>query len=215
MKIKLITLLSSIAIFVGSTFAQFEGKVVYEIDYDLPEAMESQRSMLPSTLDMLISKTKTKVVQNTMMGSQIVITDQKTESSVLLMDMMGQKMAINIPSPTKEEKANEMNPVFKYDDKTKKIAGYKCKHSIMTIEDENGDTMEMDVYYTEEIPSTANSKLKGLKGFPLEYSMISQGMSMTFSAVSVSKEKYSVSEFETPEGYTEMTMEEFKKSMGM
>ena len=208
------TLLSSIAIFVGSTFSQFEGKVVYGIDYELPEAMEAQRAMLPTELDMIISKSKTKVVQNTMMGTQVVITDQKSESSTLLMDMMGQKIAINMPAPTEEDKAKEGNFSFKYDDKTKKIAGYKCKHSLMTIEDENGEVIEMDVYYTEEIPSSANTKLKGLKGFPLEYTLLTQGLTMTFSAKSISKESFSDAEFVIPEGYTEMTMEEFQKSMG-
>lgn len=214
MKIKMFTLLSSIAIFVGSTFAQFEGKVVYGINYELPEAMESQRSMLPSQLDMLISKTKTKVIQNTMMGSQIVITDQKTQASVLLMDMMGQKIAINMDFDEKELE-KEKTPEFNYDDKTKKIAGYKCNHAIMFVEDENGEKMEMDVYYTQEIPSDANSKLRGLKGFPLEYSIVNQGMAMTFTAKSVSKEKFADEEFKVPAGYTEMNMEEFQKSMGM
>ncbi len=213
MKKKMLSLLSVMAIFVGSSFAQFEGKVVFGLDYELPEAMESQRSMLPSEMDMLISKNKTKVIQNTMMGAQIVISDTKTKNSTLLMDMMGQKMAIEMPAPSDEDEIKE--PTYKYDDKTKKLAGYKCKHAIMIIEDENGEEAEMDVYYTEEIPASANDKLKGLKGFPLEYMINSQGMVMTVTAKSVSKEKIAASEFEIPEGFSKMTMEEFKSSMGM
>lgn len=209
----MLTLLSVAAIFVGSACAQFEGKVVFGLEYELPEAMESQRSMLPSQMDMLISQSKTKVVQNTMMGAQIVISDTKTKESTLLMDMMGQKMAIDMPAPSDDEKGVE--PTYKYDDKTKKLAGFKCKHAIMTIEDENGEEAEMDVYYTEEIPAAANDKLKGLKGFPLEYTINSQGLVMVVSAKSVSKEKIAASEFEIPEGFTKMTMEEFKASMGM
>lgn len=209
------SLLSVIAIFAGSTFAQFEGKVIYGLDYELPEAMESQRSMLPSEMDMVIAKNKSKVIQNTMMGSQIVISDTKTKKSVLLMDMMGQKMAIDLPTPTEEESKEEKQPKYKYDDKSKKIAGYKCKHAIMTIEDDNGEEQKMDVYYTEEIPSAANDKLKGLKGFPLEYTIISQGLTMIVTAKSVKKEKIPASEFEIPEGFSKMTMDEFKKSMGM
>jgi len=215
MKKKMFSLLAVVAIFVGSSFAQFEGKIVYSLDYELPEAMESQRAMLPSTMDLLIGKEKTKIIQNTMMGSQIVISNTKTKESVLLMDMMGQKMAINMPAPTKEDLAKEKVPTFKYDDKTKKIAGYKCKHAIMLVEDENGEVNEIDVFYTEEIPAEANSKLKGLKGFPLEYSMAPQGMVMTLTAKTVTKEKLPKSEFSVPEGYTTMTMEEFKASMGM
>lgn len=211
----MLSLLSVMAIFVGSTFAQFEGKVVFGLEYELPEAMESQRSMLPSEMEMLISKHKTKVIQNTMMGAQIVISDTKDKSSVLLMDMMGQKMAIDMPTPTEADKANEPTPEYKYDDKTKKLAGYKCKHAVMVIEDENGETSEMDVYYTEDIPAAANDKLKGLKGFPLEYTIVSQGLTMTVSAKSVAKEKIASSEFEIPEGFTKMTMDEFKASMGM
>ena len=209
----MLSLLSVMAIFVGSTFAQFEGKVVFGLEYELPEAMESQRSMLPSQMDMLISKTKTKVVQNTMMGAQIVISDTKTKESTLLMDMMGQKMAIDMPAPSDDEKGNE--PTYKYDEKTKKLAGYKCKHAIMIIEDENGEEAEMDVYYTEEIPAAANDKLKGLKGFPLEYTINSQGLVMIVSAKSVSREKVAASEFEIPEGFSKMTMDEFKATMGM
>ncbi len=215
MKNKIFTLLAVSALFIGTSFAQFEGKIVYSLDYELPEAMESQRAMLPATMDLIIGKEKTKIVQNTMMGSQIVISDTKTKESVLLMDMMGQKMAINMPAPTEEDLKNEELPTFKYDDKTKKIAGYKCKHAIMIVEDENGEVNEIDVYYTEEIPSEANSKLKGLKGFPLEYAMAPQGMVMTLTAKSVTKEKLPASEFNVPEGYKTMTMEEFKASMGM
>lgn len=215
MKKKMFSLLSVIAIFVGSTFAQFEGTVVYGLDYELPESMEAQRSMLPSEMNMVIGKNKSKVIQNTMMGSQIVISDTKANTSVLLMDMMGQKMAIDLPAPTEEELKDEKKPKYKYDDKSKKIAGYKCKHAIMTIEDENGEEQEMDVYYTEEIPSSANDKLKGLKGFPLEYTINSQGLTMVVTAKSVKKEKVTASEFEIPEGFSKMTMEEFKKNMGM
>jgi GLPGLI family protein len=214
MKKKMLSLLSVMAIFVGSTFAQFEGKVVFGLEYELPEAMESQRAMLPSQMDMLISENKTKVIQNTMMGAQIVISDTKNNTSVLLIDMMEQKMAIDMPSPTEEEKAKQVQPKYTYDNKTKKIAGYKCKHAIMTIEDENGEESEMDVYYTEEIPASANDKLKGLKGFPLEYTISPQGLIMTVTAKSVSKEKIKDAEFEIPEGFTKMTMEEFKAAMG-
>ncbi len=215
MKTKLISLIAFVAFFVGNSFAQFEGKIIYSLDYELPEALESQRAMLPATMDLIIGKEKTKIIQNTMMGAQTVISDTKTKESVLLMEMMGQKMAINMPAPTEEDLKNEKKPVFKYDDKTKKIAGYKCKHAIMIVEDENGEVNEIDVYYTDEIPAEANSKLKGLKGFPLEYSMTPQGMVMTLTAKSVTKEKLPQSEFSIPEGYTPMTMEEFKASMGM
>ena len=59
----------------------------------------------------------------------------------------------------------------------------------------------LEVYYTEEIPSEANDKLPGLKGYPLEYTINAQGMLMTLAAKTVSKEKVSKKLFEIPEGY--------------
>jgi len=215
MKKKLLSILAVTALFVSSAIAQFEGKIVYGLDYELPPAMESRKSMLPSEMIMLVSKEKTKFIQKTMMGEQIVITNIKSNETTLLMDMMGKKMAISVPAPTEEELQKEKLPVFKYDDKTKKIAGYKCKHAIMIVEDENGDENEYDVYYTEEIPASANTKLKGLKGFPLEYTVVSNGMVIIATAKEVKKEKFPKSEFVIPEGFEKMTLEEFQKSMGM
>lgn len=211
MKNKLLSLLSAMTIITGSIFAQFEGKIEYKLDYKLPEAMEAQRSMLPSEMLMCISKNKTKVTQQTMMGSQTVITNTETNSSTLLMDMMGQKMAIELPKQDEEEPET----TYKYTNKFKKIAGYKCNHATMMVKESTGEEIEVDIYYTKEIPSSANDKLKGLKGFPLEYTIISQGLTMIVSAESVAKTKIEQSEFKVPADYEKLTMEQFKEKMGM
>jgi len=210
MKTRLLTLLSLILL-VGSVSAQtFEGKITFGIDYELPEAMEAQRSMLPSEMIIYITKGHVRIEQKTMMGDQNVITDTKAKTSVLLMNMMGKKMAITMADDGKEK----AEPKIEYSSDTKKIAGYECKKATYTTTDEAGEDQEMEVYYTEEIPSEANDKLPGLKGYPLEYTINSQGMLMTLTAKTVSKEKISKKMFEIPEGYEEMSMEDFMKSMG-
>ena len=131
------------------------------------------------------------------------------------MDMAGQKSAIKIPAEEKEKQQSKRpEPVFKYDNKTKKVAGYKCKHAVMILkDDESGEEIETDVYYTEEIPAQANTKLKGLKGFPLEYSVNNSGMVITMTAKTIEKKKVAKDEFDVPEGYKVMTMEEFREMM--
>ena len=53
-----------------------------------------------------------------------------------------------------------------------------------------------------------------LDGFPLEYSMIMDQVSMTYQAQEIS-EKIDESEFEIDEsGYRKVSLEEFMKSMG-
>jgi len=166
--------------------------------------------MLPSEMIVYITKGHVRIEQKTMMGDQNVITDTKAKTTVLLMNMMGKKMAITMNDDGKEQPT----PTIVYSKETKTIAGYECKKAIYTTKDQAGEEQELEVFYTEEIPSEANDKLPGLKGYPLEYSINAQGMLMTLAAKSVSKEKVSKKLFEIPEGYEEMSMEDFMKSMG-
>ena len=54
---KKINLIVGIILFTIQTFSQdFTGKITYEVDYDLPEAMEPQRSMLPTEMITKIGK---------------------------------------------------------------------------------------------------------------------------------------------------------------
>ena len=210
MKTKLLSLLCLTLLIVGINAQTFEGKLTFGIDYELPEAMEAQRSMLPSEMIIYIAKGHVRIEQKTMMGDQNVITDTKAKKTVLLMNMMGKKMAITMTDDGKEKPT----PKIIYSKETKTIAGYECKKATYITKDEAGEDQELEVFYTEEIPSEANDKLPGLKGYPLEYAVNAQGMLMTLAAKSVSKEKVSKKLFEIPEGYEEMSMEDFMKSMG-
>ena len=59
-----------------------------------------------------------------------------------------------------------------------------------------------------------NQQFNDLKGFPLQYSINTQGMTMYLIAKNITKEKYGKNEFEIPSGYEKMTLEEFQKMMG-
>lgn len=194
--------------------AQFEGKISYEINYEeVPDEIAGYESMLPKEMSMFIKGSKTRVEQSMGMGEQIVIMDNTTKEGVILMNMMGQKMAIKMDKETIESQEEEENePQFKYLNETKKIAGYTCKKAEMWFEGEEDDVMV--VYYTEKIQNTANTNVKGLKGFPLEYQVAKQGMVMNMVANNVSKEKINDSKFEVPDGYEEKTMEELGGMMG-
>ena len=117
MKTKLLSLLC-LTLFIGSISAQtFEGKLTFGIDYELPEAMEAQRSMLPSEMIIYITKGHVRIEQKTMMGDQNVITDTKAKKTVLLMNMMGKKMAITMTDDGKEKPT----PKIIYSNETKTI----------------------------------------------------------------------------------------------
>jgi len=92
----------------------------------------------------------------------------------------------------------------------KKIAGYKCKKARVKMEGDTG----LELYYTEELPAGASREFKGLKGFPLEYSVVSGPMTMKLTASTVSQESIDKKLFTVPDGYEKQTFEEFQKSMG-
>ncbi len=200
------------------TIAQkkFEGTIMFEISYeDLPAEMAAMEAMMPDEMVTRVKGEKSRLEQSMGMGmSTVTITDMKKGSGIVLMDMMGKKVAMEM---TKEElekmdkkKAAQKKPEFKYVDGTKEIAGYKCKRAMVVIEGAG----ELEVYYTEDLPSGASKQFEGLKGYPLQYT-ISQGpMKVKFTAKSVKQEKLNNTLFEIPDGYDKMTYQEFEKMMG-
>lgn len=214
---KLILAFVAIAIALPSLAQKnFEGTIKYALTYeDLPAEMAAMEAMLPDEMITIIKGEKSRLEQSMGMGmSSVTITDMKKGSGVLLMDMMGKKMAMEM---TKEEfekmdkkNASKKEPEFKYMDETKEIAGYKCKKAVVVVEGAG----EMEVYYTEDLPSGANKQFEGLKGFPLEYKIAQGPMKIKVTAESVKMEKVDKKLFEIPDGYDKMTFEEFQKSMG-
>jgi GLPGLI family protein len=147
------------------------------------------------------------------MGDQIVISNTKNSESTLLMNMMGQKMAIEVGD--QKDNKSESIPSIVYSQESKTIAGYLCKKATYTVfNEEQQDSISMDLYYTTKIPSSYNPQFKELKGIPLEYTINTQGMSMTFEATKVESKKLSKSLFNIPKEYETISLEEFKKMMG-
>lgn len=195
----------------------FEGTIAYSISFEgsglPPEALTMLNGAESVTY---IKGDKRRVDMNMAIQSTTAIMDTKAKQIVTLMDIMGQKYLIRMNEADlkkEEEKAPETS--IKYLDETKMIAGYSCKKAEVTVKNKEGKEEVVNVYYTNEIPtSDMKSAYKGLKGFPMEYAMNQGGIKMSFTTKSVSKEPVADSKFEIPkEGYKETTMEDFQKSM--
>lgn len=203
-------LLLSFFVFASIGLAQgdFEGKVMYTISYkDMPEQM---KAMLPKELIIHIKGNKSRVEQSQMMGKNIIVSDMDQKNGFMEMDMAGQKLRINISTEEFNQQLNQM-PNIEYLDENKTIAGYPCKKAIM--KDESGQ-LDMSVYYTEKITNKAQTKFAGLKGFPLQYSMTQQNMTMEMTATEVSKESVSDAVFNKSDGYKDISQADLQKMMG-
>lgn len=212
--LKTITFFSLLFISTIITAQGFEGQIQYKISYkDLPAEMAQFESMLPTEATTTIKGDLFKMEQPLGMGGkQVTIMDNKEQSGVLLMDMMGKKNAIIMtPEKRKEMEGSEEDVDITYLSETKSIAGYNCKKAI--IKAKGSEDASMEVYYTEDLKGATHHQTKGLKGFPLQYSVNSGMFTVIMTADKVSKGKVSDDEFSVPPGYESISFDQFQKSM--
>jgi GLPGLI family protein len=219
---KAILSLAALCLIAGTAFKpaggkQFEGVVTYDLDLK-SETLPAQvmAMMQGSTMKMYTKGDKSRIEVNMGISSNTTLIDNKAKTAIALIDAMGQKYMIK--SSMDDAKNASPKPEIKYVDGTKEIAGYKCKKAEIISIDKDGNKSTYEVYYTTDIPYNGSFKngVKGLKGFPLEYTMKTPDYDMTmhYVAKSVSKESVSDDQFKVPEGYKETTREELMKEMG-
>ena len=195
------------------TMAQsnFEGKIIYTITYaNLPEEMKGYESMLPKDVKIHLKNNKSRVEQSQLMGTNVVVSDMDVKSGFLEMDVNGQKLRIMVSTAEFDKEASKM-PNIEYIDESKTIGGYPCKKAIM--KNDKGEEV-MTVFYTEKIQNKAQMEFVGLKGFPLEYSMKQQNITMVMIADEISEESVPDHMFEKSEGYKDISEADLQQMMG-
>lgn len=208
----------SLALLVSTfIYAQdFTGTIEYEIEYqDLVEEVKAQESMLPSWMKIEVDGDKSRLTQPNPMGEPtIVLSDKKSGESIILMDVMGQKLALKNKKEDSEEeskKAAEKSDIEYIEDETKEISGYECKKAIIKTEDGS----EVEIYYTEDLPNIdVSDQAEGIKGFPMEITMITDMFTSITRVNSVQEGKLEKIKMDIPEGYELKTKEEFKQMFG-
>jgi hypothetical protein len=220
-------------VFIASTyflsFAQkslSEGKIVMEISNvtsEDPQTAQMLEMMKGSQTEINFGKdgysTKTSI-----MGGMVEVktfTNTGSKQFDMLMDMMGQKMwiASNTDEMAKDDESKKVlessKVVYNKEDK-KVILGYNC-YAMKLTTPENPD-MTIAGYVTEEIKTNANI-IQGFQavkfdGFPMEYTVDTKAMKMTMSAKDIKDKSDAAAMVPKTDGYTKMTMEEFKQKMG-
>jgi len=199
----------------STTENSFEGIVTYSITTDNEQA---NASMQNSSVKVYIKGDKSKSIMDMGMYKVITITDEKKpDDPIILSEVMGNKYQIKTD---KTKKDKNQDPTIKYMDDTKQVAGYACHKAEVTMSDKTGQSVVATVYYTQDLPAYpgGSGEFKGLKGFPLEYTMQQQGINITMTATKVDKQSVTEDTFTVPSGYKLMTTEEMQadlqKNMG-
>jgi hypothetical protein len=224
----LFSILCLTLLFTVNIFAQKQlntGKVVMEIT-----GVASDNDQTAMALEMMkgsqteINFTSEKYgTKTSMMGGMIEVKsyiNQGAKSFDMLMDMMGQKMWIfsNLDEMTNNpeaKKAAEAKIEYNKEDK-KVIKGYNC-YGVKVAMPEDAGGMSMTGYVTEDIKTGANiiQGMQSLKfnGLPLEFTIKNPAMSITMTAVEITDSPNVDALTAKTDGYTKMTMDEFKQKM--
>ena len=198
-----------------------QGTIVLEltdIDADDSEMAGMLSMMKGGTMETTFTPDMQKTVTN-MMGGMVTtqtFVNMKSKETKTYMDMMGNKVMIKTDANDSSGDNLDAELDIKETKETKDIKGYKAKKYIITPKGETG--AEFILYVSEAIDMGAislgnNMSTTKIKGAPLEMSMKVQGMTMKYTAKSIS-DSLPKDPFKEPKGYKEMTMEEFQKSMG-
>jgi GLPGLI family protein len=221
---KLLFVLTAVMV-VGSASAQkkakgskeFEGKVVYDLSFPGLEIDATQAAMLPKESVVYIKQGRSRTEMSMGMGmSTTVLSDPKTKTATLLYDMMGTKMAMKTTEEDRKKEQQQPEPTVTVTNETKDIAGYKCKKAEVKLND--AENTSMIVYYSPDLATKDinwyQGPMKVVDGFPMEYEMKQQGLTMRFSAKTVSKENVDEAKFTVPADYKQTTKEEMQQMFG-
>jgi GLPGLI family protein len=205
-----------------STNAQLtEGHFTYSIEMksDNPDMQMAIGMMQGSSMDLYVMGTKTRV--DIKMGTMMeisTITDQSDKVLMLMGGMLGKNAIVTTISELEKNKADYTEPTLTLIDETKTINGFICKKALLTDADGN----ESLFWYTEDIVVSKKGQSylnANVPGFPLEYSINVNGMTMSLNIKDIVKklDKNQKKNFEIkiPEGYQEMTLDQLQGLGGM
>ena len=156
--------------------------------------------------------------QKTKMGTVITIDNFKTKERYSYSERDDDKVAMKMS-------VNDMNivldmsfahlPDFELTKETKRIAGYKCKKAIITI-NAYGEHKDLVIWFTEDIalPNAPEYNIKGIKGYIMEMVFSTDERPMTIKCVWVDATPLPDHLFSVPSDYTIKSMPDLMKPAG-
>ena len=193
-----------------------EAHIVYDIKMESSEPeIEAQLAMFSgSTFELFFKDKLSKQIlsMGALLTTTTVIDGESEKGLMLTSGMTGKRAApfeLNDLKDLEQEEEGDVD--IQFIDEEKEILGYTCKKAI--IMDEEGN--ETTYWYTEELShATTDGKYINdeIPGMPLSFAVVTPQITMDFTASSVVtkiKKAKSVFSLDIPEGYSEVTLDEF------
>lgn len=206
MKCKLVILI--VFVFAIKVRAQFIGELYYKVDYVVSDSAKFPPKQAEFKKE-FINNLNSRIEQESHLGHQTLLVDGADSSNILLIELFDKKIALMLPKDSyTEDQLLKIKKKFQF--KKKIVAGYKCKKALIQQKDGSYEVC----YYTNKIASELNSKVPGLKGYPLDFTLVYEGYKMHQRVIEI-KENPAQEDmiYEIPPGYTKLTMEEFRSML--
>ncbi|TDQ11144.1 DUF4412 domain-containing protein [Pedobacter metabolipauper] len=191
-----------------------QGTITYGIEYVLTEDQKKaiDVSVLPSESKVQFNGTISKVEIDMGMAMVKVITDAAAKNALLLIDvpMMQKQFATKMNKADLEKQSGNMKLVdLKASGEKQTIAGYQTEK--YTYKDNNGTAYEIWVSTDLKFsPGAIPPEFAELKGTPVKYTAINEGIKTVLTLKSVKEEKVGPFTLEVPKGYELKTMAEME-----
>lgn len=190
-----------------------EGVIVYELTY--PQFTEDNifTSMFPSEMAFKFKDNNTKSELKTSMAvfSTALLAEKNKKTLTHLVRIASKYSGLVMDSTQIMNEYGKMPEGMKiaYTERTKTIAGYLCKHALVTFGSDT--TKNFDLYYTNDIgiedPNWC-TPFHEIKGVLMEARVNKFNIDMHMVAKSVKAEEYDDSEFQITQKYQPITVEE-------
>lgn len=195
-------------------------QITYSMDYSADEESEDGESVASffegSSMSIYFnpSMMRTDIVFGLIMDMKVII-NYTGKNGLILMSTFGSNFAVpaTLDQILDNGSSADEKPVLELVSGTKKILKYKCKKALQTDAAGNVTT----IWYSEKfkVPVSYFGVAQDIPGLPLEIESNNSGVRIVFTATEIKKGEPEEGTFslDIPEGYEEMSYEEFS-SMG-
>lgn len=188
-----------------------EGKIVYKLEYQLPDSLKLYAEFLPKEATVFFKGDSTVSIQRSSEESTTVITDKKTNFMRVLLQSPAKQFVVDYSKAEQAEEIGHLpaHTLTKQQD-TKMIAGYKATKYV--VQDKLSDE-KTEIWFTKDIDIPSSSltmMLDSTLGVPLMFTINQNGLKMKTTAKEIKFQPVPAGVFSTPKGFTTLTPQQLR-----
>ena len=170
------------------------GVIEYDISYPNPSEVTMSMDLMPKTLTYRFNEHNTCSEISAGMGAlkTIVLTNFEKKNIVQTLNLLGKKYKVEFNKAAIDSMYSaEPSIKFETTEETKKIAGYDCHKVKCSTKDANGALINYEIFYTKAIKASHVNWFniyKDIDGMLMQYRVKRYGITMNFTAKTVSEE---------------------------